>query len=170
VAERKKAMRLAKQLEKKVAAAADSEEAAQLQADLHVAQVDIDYAIYFPFMEPYVSLYAGAASAEKDETSTAAHYLRTPRPPMWTVVEKAREEGKAALERLQNRRAPTGAHPEAAQESAEQHPVSAKKAKKRGSREEAKASKPRPGKADGKGARANDEEEEEDESDGGFFE
>src|SRR5437868_1435634 len=110
-------MRLAKQLEKKIAAAEDPEEASRLKADLHVAQVDIDYAIYYPFMEPYVILYAGAASAEKDETNTAAHYLRTPRPPMWTVIEKTREAGQAALEKLQNRRS-QGASAEAAQEPA----------------------------------------------------
>ncbi|SPQ22361.1 3813dcfe-cf73-4d13-8564-9e9d4aa4a947 [Thermothielavioides terrestris] len=101
--ERKKATRFAKQLEKKLAQATDPDEIAQLKADLHVAQVDIDYARYFPFLEPYVSLYAGAASGEKDETGKAAQYLRGPRPPMWAVIEKTREEGQAALEKLQNR-------------------------------------------------------------------
>ena len=165
-------MRLAKQLEKKIAAAPDPEAASQLQADLHVAQVDIDYAIYFPFMESYVSLYAGAASAEKDETNTAAHYLRTPRPPMWTVIEKTREAGQAALEKLQNRRPQTGASPEAAQEPAghdgpAKNSASTNKAKKGASREEAKQSKSRPKKAD-EPSRANDEGDESD--DGGFFE
>ena len=166
-------MRLAKQLEKKIAAAPDPEAASQLQADLHVAQVDIDYAIYFPFMESYVSLYAGAASAEKDETNTAAHYLRTPRPPMWTVIEKTREGGQAALEKLQNRRLPqTGASLEAAQEPAgrdgpAKNSASTKKAKKRASRDEAKQSKSRPNKAD-EPSRANGEGDESD--DGGFFE
>ncbi|KAH6624978.1 hypothetical protein B0J18DRAFT_490905 [Chaetomium sp. MPI-SDFR-AT-0129] len=115
--ERKKALRFTKQLAKRLAQATDAAEVAQLQADLHVAQVDVDYAVYFPFMEPYISLYAGVTKEEKgkgedatdgtgngNETSTAAQYLRTPRPAMWKVVEKTREEGKVALERLQNRR------------------------------------------------------------------
>ncbi|KAK4146982.1 uncharacterized protein C8A04DRAFT_34536 [Dichotomopilus funicola] len=113
--ERKKALRFTKQLAKRLAQATDPAEVAQLQADLHVAQVDVDYAVYFPFMEPYISLYAGVTKEEKgkgeddtevngNETSTAAQYLRTPRPAMWKVVEKTREQGKAALERLQNRR------------------------------------------------------------------
>ncbi len=163
-------MRLAKQLEKKIAAAENPEEASRLKADLHVAQVDIDYAIYYPFMEPYISLYASAASAEKDETNTAAQYLRTPRPPMWTVIEKTREAGQAALEKLQNRR-PQGASTEAAQEPAEHNgpakDSSSKKAKKRASREEAKPSKSRPNTA-AEPSRANNEEDESD--DGGFFE
>jgi hypothetical protein len=171
--ERKKAMRFAKQLEKKVAQATDPEEVSQLKADLHVAQVDIDYAIYFPFMEPYISLYAGAASKEKDETSTAAHYLRTPRPPMWTVVEKTREEGQSALEKLQNRQPQSTSDTEAAQQPAE-HDVpaknlsSAQNGKKRGARQEAKLSKSRSSRLEKPEAKAKEEEDESD--DGGFFE
>lgn len=165
--ERKKAMRFAKQLEKKVAQATDPEEVSQLKADLHVAQVDTDYAIYFPFMEPYISLYAGAASKEKDEPNTAAHYLRTPRPPMWTVIEKTREEGQAALVRLQNRRPQSTSDSEAAQQPAE-HDVPAKKEKKRESRQDAKKSKSKLAKGEKQASKPNDEEDESD--DGGFFE
>ncbi|KAK4157229.1 hypothetical protein C8A00DRAFT_40323 [Chaetomidium leptoderma] len=167
--ERKKAMRFAKQLEKRAAQATDPEEASQLTADLHVAQVDIDYAIYFPFMEPYISLYAAAASGEKSETNTAAHYLRTPRPPMWSVIEKTREEGPAALEKLQNRRPQTSSNSEAAQDPAE-HDVpakqSSKKARKRSPRNEAKTSKSKPSRVEEGTRRTNDD----DDSDGGFFE
>jgi hypothetical protein len=168
--ERKKAMRFAKQLEKKVAQATEPEEVAQLNADLHVAQVDVDYAIYFPFMEPYISLYAAAAAGEKDETNTAAQYLRTPRPPMWTVVEKTREEGKAALERLQNRRPQADSKPEATQQTEKEVPAkqpSAKKAKKGAQQPGAKASKAGP-RGERKAARANKDEDESD--GGGFFE
>jgi hypothetical protein len=109
-------LRFVKQLEKKLAQVTDPEEVSQLQTYLHVAQVDIDYARYFPFMEPYVSLYAGASSGEKDEASTAAwaRYLRTARPPMWTVIEKTRDEGRCALEKLQNRQ------PQSSRESSQQ--------------------------------------------------
>jgi hypothetical protein len=173
LAERKKAMRFAKQLEKKVAQATDPDEVSQLKADLHVAQVDTDYAIYFPFMEPYISLYAGAGSKEKEETSTAAHYLRTPRPPMWTVVEKTREEGKSALERLQNRRPQSTSNTEAAQQPAD-HDAPAKNVsstqneKKKKPWQDAKLSKSRANRAEKRAAKANDEQDESD--DGGFFE
>lgn len=118
-------MRFAKQLEKRLAQATDPDEVAQLKADLHVAEVDIDYARYFPFMEPYVSLYAKAASGEKDDQDTAARYLRSPRPPMWAVIEKTREEGDAALEKLQNRQAPEGSTSAPSQEPP-QHDAPAK--------------------------------------------
>lgn len=182
-------MRLAKQLEKKISKAADEDDAAQLKADLHIAQVDIDYAIYFPFMEVYVSLYAAAAAGEKkdEETNTAAQYLRTPRPPMWAVVEKTREEGQAALERLQNRRAETpssttearparparqpaerkapAAKPDSTSRSfdapAEKPDSSSRGMNRRERRKEARASQSRRGKAD--------EKEEAEESDGGGF-
>ncbi len=181
-------MRFAKQLEKKIAKATDEDEIAQLKADLHVAQVDTDYAIYFPFMEVYVSLYAAAASGEKeDETSTAAHYLRTPRPPMWAVVEKTREEGQAALERLQNRRAETSSNNTEARpprQAAERKAPAAKPdstsrnfdaptekpdsgsrgLNRRERRKEARASQSRRGKADAQ------REEAEESDDGGFFE
>jgi hypothetical protein len=165
-------MRFAKQLEKKVAQATDPEEVAQLKTDLHVAQVDIDYAIYFPFMEPYISLYAAAAAGEKEETSKAAVYLRTPRPPMWTVVEKTREEGQAALERLQNRRPQADSGSEAAQQPAQddvtskQHPK--KKGRKGGQQRGAKTSKSGPNQKKGQAGRTKDDDEGSD--DGGFFE
>jgi len=77
-----------------------------------VAEVDLDYSIYYPFLEPYVSLYANYKPGEKGksggkdkekEKDKAEQLLRTPRPVVWTTVEKLREEGKEALERLQNR-------------------------------------------------------------------
>ncbi|KAK0711107.1 hypothetical protein B0H67DRAFT_601943 [Lasiosphaeris hirsuta] len=104
--ERKKAIRLAKQLQKRLAETEDPEELAKIKADLHIAQVDIDYAIYHPFMETYISLYA-TPSNNSTEKPTAAQYLHAPRPPMWSTIEKVREEGKEMLEKLQNRQPET---------------------------------------------------------------
>ncbi|KAK4196492.1 hypothetical protein QBC40DRAFT_309837 [Triangularia verruculosa] len=112
--ERKKAIRIAKQLEKKLAQATDADEIAKLKEHLHKAQVDIDYAIYYPFMEPYISLYAKPAAGEEEK---AAQYLHTERPPMWALIEKTREEGKHALERLQNRKSEEDAEGEEAEDS-----------------------------------------------------
>ncbi|KAJ4304466.1 rRNA-processing protein efg1 [Collariella sp. IMI 366227] len=172
--ERKKAMRFAKQLEKKVAQATEPEEIIQLKADLHVAQVDTDYAIYFPFMETYVSLYAGATSGDKDEKEekgAAARYLRTPRPPMWSVIEKTREEGKHALERLQNRRSPKSSTAEGSEQTMEDHAgkkSSTRKDKKRAQQQEHNGSaRSRPGRREEEVA---GRDEDENDSDGGFFE
>jgi len=108
--ERKKAIRRSKQIKKQLAEVEDPEEKAKLEADLHIAEVDIDYAIYHPFLERYTSLYAAPGKEEKGEKEdekekkSLLEDLHTPRPPMWAVIEKAREEGKAALEKIQNRR------------------------------------------------------------------
>ncbi|KAK1826029.1 hypothetical protein QBC39DRAFT_365357 [Podospora conica] len=110
--ERKKAIRLAKQLKRKLDETEDPEEAAKIKADLHIAEVDIDYAIYYPFLESYISLYPRADKEEEDDDGKpkAVRHLHSARPAMWTTIEKLREEGQAALERLQNRQ------PEASQE------------------------------------------------------
>jgi hypothetical protein len=159
-----------------VAQATDPDEVSQLKADLHVAQVDSDYARYFPFMEPYVSLYAAAAAGEKDGGNTAAHYLRGPRPPMWAVIEKTREEGLAALERLQNRRPETSSTAKSTQKPADGE-APAKKSSSRKSKGAPPQKKARtPARSNGKPSKV--EKEEDDNSDdnsddsdgGGFFE
>jgi hypothetical protein len=94
-------MRLVKQLQKKLAEAEDPEEIAKIKADLHVAEVDVDYAIYHPFLETYISLYP--SKDDMGDQPKALQHLHDPRPSMWSVVEKIREEGKTALERLQSR-------------------------------------------------------------------
>lgn len=102
-------MRFAKQLSRRLKGLEDADEIAKVKADLYIAEVDLDYAIYYPFLEPYVSLYKSPTAEKKDDEPTVAQYLHTPRPPMWSVVEKVRQEGKAALEKLQNRKAETEA-------------------------------------------------------------
>ncbi|KAK0748651.1 hypothetical protein B0T21DRAFT_380431 [Apiosordaria backusii] len=124
--ERKKATRIAKQLEKKLAQATDADEIAKLKTDLHKAEVDIAYAIYYPFMEPYISLYAKPAAGEEEK---ATQYLHTERPPMWALIEKTREEGREALERLQNRKPQDDAEGEEAEEGGKKGSKKSKSAK-----------------------------------------
>lgn len=90
--------------------ATDPGEIAALEADLHVAEVDGAYSRYFPFLERYVSLYppaskgGGAAADDDDGDDAVRRALRSPRPEMWSAVERAMQEGKEALERLRDRR------------------------------------------------------------------
>lgn len=108
--ERKKAQRLVKKIQKELGEAKDPDEIAKLQKDLHIAQVDVNYAIYFPFLEQYVSLYPSAAKASKEtgDAPMAELALHAERPPMWATVEEAMEQGERALVRLQNRRPDSG--------------------------------------------------------------
>ncbi|KAH8175819.1 rRNA-processing protein efg1 domain-containing protein [Sarocladium implicatum] len=131
--ERKKAMRLAKQLRRKIEKSEDEEEKKQLEKDLHTAEVDEAYAQYFPLAETYISIYPNAKAQEADDSedgkaAIAQAALRSERPPMWTVVEQAKSEGPRALLRLRERRPEPGSS-NAAPRKAPTAPVKKKDAK-----------------------------------------
>lgn len=93
-----------KQLKRKLGETEDLDETAKLKADLHIAEVDVDYTKYFPFLEPYISLYPRSEEdGSKEKKTSAAEFLHVPRPPVWATIEKAREDGEAALDKIQNR-------------------------------------------------------------------
>ncbi|KAM4054712.1 rRNA-processing protein efg1 domain-containing protein [Hirsutella rhossiliensis] len=102
--ERRKASRLVKQLKRQMEQTPESDDTDRLKQDLHTAEVDEAYTLYFPHLESYVSLYGSALSAEADEggskTPSAKVSLRAERPPMWSVVERTLAEGPEALRRL----------------------------------------------------------------------
>ncbi|KAJ5131020.1 rRNA-processing protein EFG1 [Penicillium bovifimosum] len=75
----------------------DPKEKARLAEKIHICQVNLNYTIYYPLTEKYISLYpktngkpdaAGSESEtqKKDITSNEA------KPPMWAIVEKCMEE------------------------------------------------------------------------------
>lgn len=169
--ERKKAMRLSKQLQGQLEKATDPAEIETLKADMHIAEVDVNYTNYFPLMEPYVSMYKVTTADKPDDKSTAQLALRSERPPLWPTVEKAMEEGQEALERLRDRHPDADAKPPA-QPASKQPPPG--KAKAKDSRET------KPNKASGSKTRASGPrskahnnikpEESSDSEGGGFFE
>lgn len=105
--ERRKAERLAKQIEKQLKACDDPQQKRKLEVDLHVAQIDTLYTRYFPFLERYISLYPAKGSAQDAEqsegASTAQKALRSERPPMWSTIEAAAKQGTPALVEIQER-------------------------------------------------------------------
>ncbi|KAL7822447.1 hypothetical protein V8C26DRAFT_388967 [Trichoderma gracile] len=110
--ERKKASRLVKQLKKRLEQESDAAEAEKIRHQLHIAEVDEAYTLYFPHIETYVGLYAAAAKkpaeeeTEESKIAAAKAALEAERPPMWKVIEKALAEGPAALEKIRDRRSP----------------------------------------------------------------
>ncbi|CAK7565563.1 MAG: 18S rRNA maturation protein [Sporothrix epigloea] len=121
--ERKKAMRRQKQLQKRHDAADDETEKRQLAEDLSVAEIDVLYPQYFPFLEAYVSLYPPSSkkgeSAEvndskgkdedKDADTDAPRFSRGPRPPMWDTIMRAYKSGGIpALEAIRDRQPDKG--------------------------------------------------------------
>lgn len=108
MAERQKAERLRKQLKKRLDVATEPEEKAQLEEDLHRAEVDCNYTRYFPFMERYIALYAAGKSKEDaGEEPLAKRAVHSERPPVWEEIEEAMVQGQMALERIQERRPDT---------------------------------------------------------------
>ena len=73
---------------------------------MHIAEVDRAYAVYFPYMERYVSLYPVLDKEDlKDpDKSSAERALRAERPKLWKTVEAAMAKGQGALEKLRDRR------------------------------------------------------------------
>ncbi|OJJ38991.1 hypothetical protein ASPWEDRAFT_103173 [Aspergillus wentii DTO 134E9] len=86
-----------------------------LKKQIHSARVNLNYTIYYPLTEKYISLYADKKQhkkSEEDETEADTDTVKlTPlaaeeKPPMWNVVEKSMAEG--TLDRLRDGKLKTG--------------------------------------------------------------
>ena len=98
--ERQKATRQLKKLRKRLLGAESTEVAKDLTAQMHVAEVDLNYTQYYPLNERYISLYPQKDSAivnggQDEDVDTAAK-----KPPMWAEVEKRMTDG--TLNQLRN--------------------------------------------------------------------
>ncbi|KAF1925524.1 uncharacterized protein M421DRAFT_103071 [Didymella exigua CBS 183.55] len=108
--DRQKATRVMKRLKKELATAADDDEKTILQKKLHNAEVDVNYAISYPLMKPYSSLYPtskkpkskNAGTDDSDEAKSKPEEVDGPKGDVmvWKMVEQAMEEG--TLETLRN--------------------------------------------------------------------
>lgn len=76
------------------------QERTEIEARIHVAEVDLNYAIYCPLDEKYTSLYPPKRDGEDDEAVAARHMAEKSWLPLWKVVEKCMVDG--TLEALRN--------------------------------------------------------------------
>ncbi|KAJ5947816.1 hypothetical protein N7466_000831 [Penicillium verhagenii] len=84
--------------EKEQDAETDSKQKARLQKKIHEARVSLNYTIYYPLTEKYLSLYpksqekaskeAGAESESEVDTKDSKTQEPGAKPPLWAVVEK----------------------------------------------------------------------------------
>jgi len=88
-----------KKLRKQLLASESEEEVEILKAEMHVAEVDLNYTQYCPLSEPYISLYPPKTS--EDDRVSSEEVCSRPKPPMWSEVQKCMEDG--TLTRLRNR-------------------------------------------------------------------
>lgn len=90
--ERQKATRAHKRLKKRLdASSPDTSEHEQLEKEVHDAEIDVNYTIYYPLIEKYQSLFPRQGDACGGET--AARKLVTEKPAMWKEVERCTTEG-----------------------------------------------------------------------------
>lgn len=94
VLERQKATRRLKKAKSKLAAVGpEAEDYSKLQDTVHSADVDLNYTMYFPLAQKYLSLYVSAGGKEAASPDEQ-------KPPGWYVVEKAMRNG--SLQRLRD--------------------------------------------------------------------
>ena len=170
--DRQKATRVLKRLKKELAAAEDDEEKSALQKKLHNAEVDVNYAIAYPLMKPYSSLYPkskntkskSAETDDSDEAKSKPEEIDGPKGDVmvWKMVEKAMEDG--TLEALRNSKS--------REEIPGAPPKKSKTAKTKSTKDAPpkKTYAPLVVPANRREARAAAREAEEEDSDGGFFE
>ncbi|KAL3474196.1 hypothetical protein BJX99DRAFT_248413 [Aspergillus californicus] len=163
----------------------------ELEARIYTAQVNVNYTIYYPLTEKYISIYAekkkDKQSAEdadadqimEDEAQTASGSNSTERKAMWDVVERCMKDG--TLDRLREGKLDMNASDKKSGDKTKdtKKDTSNKKDtkdKKAGSKEKPEKTTAKPNRAEIR--KANDakytstapEQEEADDSDGGFFE
>ena len=151
--ERQKATRALKKLQKRLdASPPDTSDYTQLAKEVHDANIDVNYTIYYPLTEKYQSLFprqGGDSGGEK----TPARKLVTEKPAMWDVVERCTADG--TLDALRDGKLATSI-------------VTGNRKHQPGkARSKRQSKKDRAGSKAAKGAVA---QERHDESDGGFFE
>ncbi|KAI4960318.1 hypothetical protein J4E86_001940 [Alternaria arbusti] len=109
--DRQKGTRILKKLKKEHEAEEDEAKKQDLARKVHNAQVDVNYAIYYPLMKPYASLYPKSKkdkasdsdeAAEEDTDDKANREVDGPKGDlnMWKAVEEAMAEG--ILDALRN--------------------------------------------------------------------
>lgn len=96
--ERKKATRILKQLQKRLASTtAGTGDYETLQSDIHNAEVDLNYALYHPLDEKYQSLYPPESrrinKKEEEPDQKTPPEEKDSRSTIWNVVEQCMEEG-----------------------------------------------------------------------------
>lgn len=147
-----------------------------IKKKVHVAQINVNYTVYYPLLEKYISLYPqdkkkktsseDQDNSDSDEPAQKSGERKTgskeEKPPLWAIVEKCTANG--TLDKLRNGKLNIGfdGKPKAADTSSS----SSQKIKDKADSQSTKRSDQ---KTTAKKSQQY-EQEEEDDSDGGFFE
>ncbi|KAK3044719.1 hypothetical protein LTS18_000537, partial [Coniosporium uncinatum] len=171
--DRKKATRRLKKVTKDVQEAADEEQRQKLMARVYVAEIDLNYTMYYPHVEPYVALFpsnGGDDTGKEPEENSATLELRQSNP-MWRTVERATEHG--TLEALREKKTdPAGKSTSPIKPPSlppRNKPVKAVKEESTNARSSTRPQNRRERRQEER-TRVKEEEDHDDASDGGFFE
>ncbi|KAL9103447.1 MAG: hypothetical protein Q9163_001510 [Psora crenata] len=96
--DRQKATRNLKKLKRQLAAVPPGDTAYQeIREALHHAEVDVNYTIYHPLTEKYLSLFPRMSKGSASPTSTSGNSVAgnkaSSKSPMWSIVEQCMQEG-----------------------------------------------------------------------------
>ena len=125
-----------------------------MEKEVHDAEIDLHYTIYYPLTEKYQSLFPRQEDASGD--GKAARKLVAEKPPMWKVVERCAADG--TLEALRDGKIATG------MSLAKKELTGERSGSKR------KGKNGRAGPQSSKSEVLQKQDEEDDDDDGGFFE
>lgn len=85
----------------------DPKQKSHIKRKIHAARVNLNYTIYYPLTEKYISLYpkskgqasdnAGAESESEPESKQKTKQVDESKPALWSIVEKCMKEGNLDL-------------------------------------------------------------------------
>lgn len=165
--ERRKAEKKLKRLRKQQETHGDSTE---LSNTIHEMEVNLNYTIYAPLGEKYVSLFVSENEVQPDDKRIKGEKLQH-RPATWYAVESAMLHGEAELEALREGRNVSQAQTDLSNEEANlRHKQSPSKAGKDSNRDSSRIHTRKAQKVDSHLEVEGDASSDSDEIDGGFFE
>lgn len=91
--EKQKASRMLKKLKKRLLETTSTDEVDQITKEMHIYEVDVNYAHYYPLNERYISLYPQRGKEEEDEKTRAKALDPSRKPELWAEIERRMEEG-----------------------------------------------------------------------------
>lgn len=91
--EKQKATRMLKKLKKRLLEATNTEEVEEIKAQMHIYEVDQNYAHYYPLNERYVSLYPQRGKEKPEDEEESKTIDTSKKPELWAEIERRMEEG-----------------------------------------------------------------------------
>ncbi|KAI9703645.1 MAG: 18S rRNA maturation protein [Candelina mexicana] len=98
--DRQNATRRLKKLRKRLATASGHDDESTIVRQVHNAEVDLNYTLYCPLNQKYISLYPSKKMESAEKRGEEADATGDDKPPLWKEVERSMEKG--TLDTLRN--------------------------------------------------------------------